>query len=77
MSIEKVSCRSCGETGMESILDLGITPLADRLLSEEMLKQHEPVHPLEGDPGQTLGYVVYQEPLRVQFPLENRLLQAP
>ncbi|HMB70750.1 MAG TPA: hypothetical protein VKU85_15655, partial [bacterium] len=45
-------------------------------------------HPILGDPpagaadesrpgvGPVLGYVVYQEPLRVQFPLENRFLRV-
>lgn len=40
-------CRSCGQSGLEVFLDLGKTPLADRLLSEEQLKQPEPHHPLE------------------------------
>jgi len=33
-------------------------------------------HPIRGDDGNLLGYAVYQEPLRVQFPLENRMLQV-
>jgi len=40
-------CRSCGQSGLEVFLDLGKTPLADRLLTEEQLKQPEPHHPLE------------------------------
>jgi len=32
---------------MQTILDLGITPLADRLLTDQQLKEHEPTHPLE------------------------------
>ncbi len=47
MSIETIKCRSCSETGMQTILDLGITPLADRLLTDQQLKEHEPTHPLE------------------------------
>jgi PAS domain S-box-containing protein len=35
----------------------------------------ESTHPIRSD-GALLGYVVYQEPLRVQFPLENRLLRV-
>ncbi|MGH2570975.1 MAG: hypothetical protein ACRDGR_07100, partial [bacterium] len=36
----------------------------------------EATHPIRSDGGSPLGYVVYQEPLRVQFPLENRLLRV-
>ncbi len=35
-------CRSCGKTNMTVFLDLGTTPLADRLLSAERLGQPEP-----------------------------------
>jgi len=42
-----VACRSCGQHGLEMILDLGQTPLADRLLMDEQLGQPEPVFPLE------------------------------
>ncbi len=41
------SCRSCGSSQMESVLDLGSTPLADRLLTQTQLEQPEPVFPLE------------------------------
>ncbi len=41
------ACRSCGQTNIESILNLGHTPLADRLLMDEQLKQTEPTFPLE------------------------------
>jgi SAM-dependent methyltransferase len=41
------TCRSCGETGLDPILDLGTTPLADRLLREDQLKEPEPAFPLE------------------------------
>lgn len=40
-------CRSCKEHGLQVFLDLGETPLADRLLTEEMLKGPEPLFPLE------------------------------
>ncbi|MFH1843678.1 MAG: class I SAM-dependent methyltransferase [bacterium] len=40
-------CRSCGQTNLVSVLDLGETPLADRLLSEEQIQQPEPFFPLE------------------------------
>ncbi|MGR9115417.1 MAG: class I SAM-dependent methyltransferase [Gammaproteobacteria bacterium] len=41
------ACRSCGQTDIESVLDLGHTPLADRLLTKEQLKEPEPTFPLE------------------------------
>lgn len=40
------ACRSCGSTALEDILDLGITPLADRLMTKARLKEEEPVCPL-------------------------------
>lgn len=40
-------CRSCRQSGLEVFLDLGQTPLADRLLTEEQLNQPEPTYPLE------------------------------
>ncbi len=40
-------CRSCGSGELQSFLNLGITPLADRLLTEAQLAEHEPTHPLE------------------------------
>ncbi len=43
------SCRICGasEAGLQSVLDLGATPLANRLLRAEQLDQEEPRYPLE------------------------------
>lgn len=41
------ACRSCGQNHIESVLDLGYTPLADRLLTKEYLKEQEPTFPLE------------------------------
>jgi SAM-dependent methyltransferase len=41
------SCRSCQLPGLEVFLDLGHTPLADRLLTEKQLQQPEPAYPLE------------------------------
>ena len=41
------TCRSCKEPGLQVFLDLGETPLADRLLTEEMLKHPEPIYPLQ------------------------------
>jgi hypothetical protein len=42
-----VACRSCGEQGIIAILDLGETPLADRLLLAEQLAQPEFFAPLK------------------------------
>jgi nitrogen fixation/metabolism regulation signal transduction histidine kinase len=36
----------------------------------------EVVHPVAGPAGQTVGYVAYQRPLRVQYPLESRLFRV-
>jgi SAM-dependent methyltransferase len=40
------ACRSCLGRSLRPVLDLGITPLADRLLTEAMLHDPEPVCPL-------------------------------
>jgi SAM-dependent methyltransferase len=42
-----VGCRSCGERAIIQILDLGETPLADRLLTAEQLDQPEFFAPLK------------------------------
>lgn len=44
---EDTICRSCGRTGLKLFLDLGVTPLADRLLTEKQLAEREPVFPLQ------------------------------
>lgn len=41
-----VPCRSCGDTGLQLILDLGQTPLANSLLTQELLSQPEARFPL-------------------------------
>ncbi len=41
------SCRSCGKTNLTIFLDLGHLPIADRLLTDDYLKQPEPRFPLE------------------------------
>jgi len=41
------ACRSCSRRGLRLFLNLGCTPLADRLLTEEKLKEPEPTFPLE------------------------------
>jgi SAM-dependent methyltransferase len=40
-------CRSCGADGLELVLSLGRTPLANALLTQEQLTQPEPHYPLE------------------------------
>ncbi|MBN1237102.1 MAG: class I SAM-dependent methyltransferase [Gammaproteobacteria bacterium] len=40
------ACRSCGSRRLEPVLDLGATPLADKLLTEEELDKPEPSYPL-------------------------------
>ena len=40
------SCRSCGSTDLVDVLDLGVTPLADRLLTQETIDDPEPACPL-------------------------------
>src|SRR5438128_1582942 len=42
-----VPCRSCGRAGLQLVLSLGRTPLANALLSAEQLRQPEPTYPLE------------------------------
>jgi len=41
------TCRSCGASDLYKFLDLGRTPLADRLLTKEQLDGPEPFFPLE------------------------------
>jgi hypothetical protein len=38
------ACRACGGTDLHAVLDLGNTPLADRLLTGAMLDQPEPIY---------------------------------
>ncbi len=46
MSQTITACRACGGTDLHPVLDLGKTPLADRLLTEAMLHQPEPKYRL-------------------------------
>lgn len=41
------ACRSCSRAGLETILSLGATPLANSLLRAEQLDAPEPRHPLD------------------------------
>jgi hypothetical protein len=43
----ELTCRSCGHTGLEPVLSLGRTPLADALLTEEQLGSEELIVPLD------------------------------
>lgn len=45
--IDTILCRSCGHSGLQSFLDLGVTPLADRLLTPMQLAQPELTFPLQ------------------------------
>lgn len=47
MSGVSATCRSCGRTGLELVLSLGETPLANALLTEAELDQPEPTYPLD------------------------------
>jgi SAM-dependent methyltransferase len=40
------ACRSCGSSHLETVLDLGMSPLADRLLTSDQLKVPEARYPL-------------------------------
>ena len=40
-------CRSCGAAGLELVLSLGRTPLANALLTREQLSRPEPLYPLD------------------------------
>ena len=46
MSSEITACRSCSKPGLEPFLNLGRTPLADRILTTAQLEEHEPTYPL-------------------------------
>jgi SAM-dependent methyltransferase len=44
---QTVSCRSCGSTNLQKVIDLGLQPLANNLLRPENLSQPEPRFPLD------------------------------
>lgn len=46
MSTPQPSCRVCDFPGLQNVLCLGVSPLADGLLREDQLSQPEPVFPL-------------------------------
>lgn len=41
------ACRSCGARGLDTVLSLGRTPLANALLTDQQLRQPEPTFPLD------------------------------
>lgn len=45
--IDSIPCRSCARGGLRLFLDLGVTPLADRLLTPQQLREPEPTFPLQ------------------------------
>ncbi len=47
MSATALTCRSCTAGGLQEILSLGFTPLANRLVKREQLDEPEPLYPLE------------------------------
>jgi len=47
MNHSEPTCRSCGQAGLEAVLSLGRTPLADALLTEEQLGEPEWIVPLD------------------------------
>jgi SAM-dependent methyltransferase len=47
MKKQDVPCRACKQQGLEVFLDLGMMPLADRLLDSGQLNQAEPRYPLQ------------------------------
>lgn len=46
-TLSNLTCRSCGLTGLKSIISFGRTPLADRLLTSEQLNEPEITVPLD------------------------------
>ncbi|MBL8058803.1 MAG: methyltransferase domain-containing protein, partial [Anaerolineales bacterium] len=47
MDLTTLPCRACGQTGLRPVLALGVTPLADALLTEAQLDQPEITAPLD------------------------------
>ncbi|MFB3100581.1 MAG: methyltransferase domain-containing protein [Gammaproteobacteria bacterium] len=47
METKKIACRSCQSKELKPVLSLGVTPLADRLLTREQLKEPELTAPLD------------------------------
>jgi SAM-dependent methyltransferase len=47
MTRAEATCRSCGSPSLETVLSLGVTPLANSLLMKEDLPRPEPTFPLD------------------------------
>jgi SAM-dependent methyltransferase len=47
MTSVETTCRSCGSPSLETVLSLGVTPLANSLLTKDDLDHPEPVFPLD------------------------------
>ncbi len=47
MTVASASCRACGAGGLELVLSLGATPLANALLERDDLARPEPTYPLD------------------------------
>ena len=43
----RLACRSCGDVGLEKVLSLGCTPLANALLTHEQIAGQEETYPLD------------------------------
>lgn len=63
------ACRSCGGRELQRFLDLGVSPLADRLPTEQQLREPEPKYPLEVAycPGCSLMQILETVPPEVLF----------
>jgi SAM-dependent methyltransferase len=48
--VSETKCRSCGSDALTSVMEFGVTPLADRLITDTSLQEPEPKAPL------TLGF---------------------
>lgn len=47
MTVDQLTCRSCGDAGLMNILSLGNTPLANALLTAGQIDQAEETYPLD------------------------------
>lgn len=47
MVVKAVECHSCGNNNLESIISFGETPLADALVTQKQLNEHEIIAPLD------------------------------
>ncbi|MFO0429424.1 MAG: class I SAM-dependent methyltransferase [Planctomyces sp.] len=68
-SSSTVECRSCGRSGLKSILSLGSTPLANALLTEDQLAKPELTWPLDlaWCPGCSLVQITESVPPEMMF----------